>query len=152
MNLPREFTASVYVLDISRIYLIYHNKLAKWLPPGGHLEANEAPHEAALRECLEETGLHIEFIQNSSLDFFYPNAKTIPNPWLTLLEYIPPFKEKKAHEHVDFVYLAKPIEKKIEGSERGRWFNEKEINDLSSKEIFEDTKQTINQIFRTVSF
>jgi 8-oxo-dGTP pyrophosphatase MutT (NUDIX family) len=28
-----------------------------WAPPGGHLEAGEWPLEAALRECVEETGV-----------------------------------------------------------------------------------------------
>ena len=31
-----------------------------WLAPGGKVEANEAPYEAAARETQEETGLHIK--------------------------------------------------------------------------------------------
>ena len=31
-----------------------------WLPPGGHIEVNEDPIEAVLREVLEETGLEVE--------------------------------------------------------------------------------------------
>ena len=31
-----------------------------WLAPGGKVETNEAPYETAIRETLEETGLHIK--------------------------------------------------------------------------------------------
>ncbi|MBF0352514.1 MAG: 8-oxo-dGTP diphosphatase [SAR324 cluster bacterium] len=33
--------------------------LGFWLAPGGKLERNEAPDETAIREVLEETGLHV---------------------------------------------------------------------------------------------
>ena len=31
-----------------------------WSLPGGHLETDEAPFDCAIRETLEETGLHVE--------------------------------------------------------------------------------------------
>ena len=34
-----------------------HKRLHRWLQPGGHLEPDEGPWEAALRESQEETGL-----------------------------------------------------------------------------------------------
>ncbi len=43
-------------------YLIFHRKLKKWLPPGGHIDPNEMPSETAIREAFEETGLEIELI------------------------------------------------------------------------------------------
>ena len=39
------------------VLLHFHKKLHLWLQPGGHIEANEAPWDAALREVWEETGL-----------------------------------------------------------------------------------------------
>jgi ADP-ribose pyrophosphatase YjhB (NUDIX family) len=32
------------------VLLVYHRKLAMWLPPGGHVEPNELPDDAAVRE------------------------------------------------------------------------------------------------------
>jgi HAD superfamily hydrolase (TIGR01509 family) len=37
--------------------LLVHKKLGIWVQPGGHIEAGEAPGDAALRETTEETGL-----------------------------------------------------------------------------------------------
>lgn len=39
----------------TKVLMIYHTRLRKWIIPGGHVEGHEAPHEAALRETKEET-------------------------------------------------------------------------------------------------
>lgn len=43
----------------SGLLLHRHKLLGLWLQPGGHLEPSEAPADAALRESIEETGLHL---------------------------------------------------------------------------------------------
>jgi len=54
----------VYIEDAGRVLMIHREKADEhrglYLAPGGKLEANEAPLEAAVREAEEETGLHIE--------------------------------------------------------------------------------------------
>ncbi len=57
---PGHITCSACVLsrDGARVVLLYHGKLARWLQPGGHLEAGDrGPLAAALREVREEAGL-----------------------------------------------------------------------------------------------
>lgn len=57
---PSHLTASAVVLDRScrSVLLVLHGKVGRWLQPGGHLEAGDRSlAEAALRECVEETGV-----------------------------------------------------------------------------------------------
>ena len=53
--------AHCYVVVAGRVLLLERAPGLRgagfWAPPGGHLEAGEAPHEAACRECTEELGL-----------------------------------------------------------------------------------------------
>jgi 8-oxo-dGTP pyrophosphatase MutT (NUDIX family) len=50
-------TASAIVVGPQGVLLHFHKKLHLWLQPGGHIEENEPPWDAAQREVLEETGL-----------------------------------------------------------------------------------------------
>jgi 8-oxo-dGTP pyrophosphatase MutT (NUDIX family) len=54
---PTHVTASGIVVGRRGVVLHLHRRLGRWLQPGGHLDPGEAPEEAVLRECREETGL-----------------------------------------------------------------------------------------------
>ena len=53
----------VYIEKDKQILMIHRQKRDEhqgfWLAPGGKIEANEPPHEAARREVIEETGLEL---------------------------------------------------------------------------------------------
>jgi 8-oxo-dGTP pyrophosphatase MutT (NUDIX family) len=57
---PGHITTSAFILDRfgRNILLIHHRSLDRWLQPGGHYEPPEALAGSALREAVEETGLH----------------------------------------------------------------------------------------------
>ena len=57
-----DFTVAIYVVRDGKILLIHHRKLDKWLPLGGHIELDEEPEQAALREAKEESGLDVELL------------------------------------------------------------------------------------------
>jgi len=60
------FTATGIVFNsINEILMIHHNKLKVWLPPGGHIDKNEVPDNAVLREIYEETGISAKLIPNN---------------------------------------------------------------------------------------
>src|SRR3712207_2453622 len=52
----RHFTVAVFVVWEGMVLLHLHRKLGMWLPPGGHIERDELPDNAAIREVYEETG------------------------------------------------------------------------------------------------
>lgn len=57
---PGHFTASAFVLcpERRRVLLVHHQKLGRWLQPGGHVEPTDATLlDAARREVAEETGI-----------------------------------------------------------------------------------------------
>lgn len=99
----RDFTVAVFVVWRSRVLLHRHPKLGLWLPPGGHIEPNELPDEAATREVLEESGVQVELVGGVAVDA--PGPRQLIRPRGVQLESIGP-----GHEHIDLVYLAKPVE------------------------------------------
>ena len=58
----RHFTATGIVLHQDSVLLIEHAKLGWWMPPGGHIDPDEDPVQAVLREVREETGLECQII------------------------------------------------------------------------------------------
>jgi 8-oxo-dGTP pyrophosphatase MutT (NUDIX family) len=143
-NLKREHTATLVIVQDDSLLLLFHRKLQTWLPPGGHVEANELPHEAALREAKEETGLDVELHRQEHLSIKEPNAISIPRPYLCLLEEIPSYKDVPAHQHIDFVFLGTPKPgsevMNLEGHEM-RWFTFDEIEKLPQGTVFEEIRQ-----------
>ena len=55
-----DFTVAIFVVRDGQVLLIHHRKLDQWLPLGGHIELDEDPETAALREAKEESGLEVE--------------------------------------------------------------------------------------------
>ena len=58
-HLPGHITGSAWIVDASRtkVLLVHHAKLNKWVQPGGHADGDENILAVALKEAEEETGL-----------------------------------------------------------------------------------------------
>ncbi len=156
MPMEKQFTATVYIIENDKVLLLFHPKHRKWLPPGGHLEQNEIPPEAAIREALEETGLHIELIKDEHVWISRFNAVSFVRPWLCLLEYMPPHGNQSAHQHVDFIYLGRPIGGAITEEHQRcnaiRWLTLEEVLAFKPDEdIFAETQTTLAQIFKELA-
>ena len=105
--MKRHFTATAFVVRGDATLLHWHKRLGQWMPPGGHIEPDELPTEAALREVREETGLICEIVSSSSyLRFTYPEQ--LPAPYTILIEDIPGPDEP--HKHIDLIYFVRPLE------------------------------------------
>ena len=119
------------------------------------MDPDETPEETAKRECKEETGLDVDIVGDEQTDLFQGNpheGRMLKKPIAMLLEEIPESKERgePAHQHMDFLFLARPIDEsqvpvldKSEGREM-RWFTKKEIEALDERtEIFGNVKRYI---------
>jgi 8-oxo-dGTP pyrophosphatase MutT (NUDIX family) len=103
----RHFTATAFVVRDDATLLHWHRRLRQWMPPGGHIEEDEDPTEAALREVREETGLICEIVPTSATHpFDYPQQ--LPAPYTILLEDIPGPGEP--HQHIDLIYFVRPVD------------------------------------------
>jgi 8-oxo-dGTP pyrophosphatase MutT (NUDIX family) len=97
----RHFTVAVFVVHDRRVLLHYHRKLGKWLPPGGHVDEDELPDDAAVREVLEETGIRAQLVGGRGLPIDEPRQLVLPAG--IQVEDIYP-----GHQHIDLVYFARP--------------------------------------------
>jgi 8-oxo-dGTP pyrophosphatase MutT (NUDIX family) len=151
--MKRDLCVTTYIVDNEKVLLLFHKKLQKWLPPGGHIDPNETPQEAAVREAKEETGLDIELISfQKELNFDYFNANVLACPFACLRENIPAYKEEPAHEHIDFPFLAKPVSFNLLKNDREteglKWFTLEEVIKLTAdEEIFRETQDVVRFVF-----
>ena len=97
----RHFTVAVFVVWEDRVLLRHHRKLGMWLPPGGHIEEDELPDDAAVREVFEETGIRVELVGEKREDIEDPVQ--LYRPAGVQLENIGP-----GHQHIDLIYFARP--------------------------------------------
>ncbi|SIQ90879.1 ADP-ribose pyrophosphatase YjhB, NUDIX family [Haladaptatus litoreus] len=112
METTRHFTATIYVVHDGKCLLHEHDRLGMWLPPGGHLDRDELPREAALREVEEETGLDVTLLEPQptiSADF----GRELSPAEHTMLYDIDSFDGEVAHQHIDFVYYGESANRNL---------------------------------------
>ena len=146
----RQFTATVYIFHEDKVLLHRHPKHLKWLPPGGHLEPNETPPEAARREVKEETGLDIIFIEQENLKIEAYNGVSFERPFFCLLEHIPESKNEAAHQHMDMIYLATLADTNQLGQIPSEflWFKLNDVKKIED-ELFPDCTMLLNQVMNS---
>jgi len=105
MERTRHFTATTYVVADGAVPLHRHHRHDKWLPPGGHVDRGELPHEAALREVHEETGLEPELVAEVEA-IASETAEALPRPRHVMLADVNVHDGDVGHQHVDLVHYA----------------------------------------------
>jgi 8-oxo-dGTP pyrophosphatase MutT (NUDIX family) len=106
METTRHFTATTYVVNDGATLLHRHPGLDMWLPPGGHVDRDELPHETALREPREETGLDVDLVAERD-DIASETVEPLPKPRHVQLADVNIHGDTVGHQHVDFVYYAR---------------------------------------------
>jgi 8-oxo-dGTP pyrophosphatase MutT (NUDIX family) len=85
-------TAAVLSPDFSKVLLIHHRRLDRWLLPGGHVESEDVHiWDAAAREAFEETGVQLAL-------------RAVPHLVGIDVHGIPPKREEPLHLHHDLIF------------------------------------------------
>jgi 8-oxo-dGTP pyrophosphatase MutT (NUDIX family) len=97
-----DFTVAIFIVHEGKILVIHHRKLDKWLPLGGHIELDEEPEQAALREAKEESGLDVELLGERP-PTTSPGTRALIAP-----RYLDIHRISDTHEHIGMIYWARP--------------------------------------------
>src|SRR6266478_6933292 len=98
-----DFTVAIFVVSNEQVLLIHHRQLDKWLPLGGHIELDEDPETAALREAREESGLEVELIGERP-PTTEPGTRALIAP-----RFLDIHRINSTHQHIGMIYWARPL-------------------------------------------
>ncbi len=123
-----DFCADVFIINNDAVLLRMHDKYNRWFPPGGHIELDEDPVEAALREVKEEVGLDVVLVGGEARHF---NGRDTD---LLVPRFMNRHRISDTHEHVSLVYFAISSTRDVvpgegESTEGIRWFTAAELDD-----------------------
>jgi len=146
-DLKKHFTASALIIENGKVLLVYHKKLDVWLYPGGHIEKNETPEQAAVREAKEETGLDIKIIgeRDENLADIDTDVSVLCNPYAFLCELV------GDHYHNDIVYLCeissdnKATKYNLDESKDINFFG---IDGLDNIKLFPNFKRLLKKVLK----
>jgi 8-oxo-dGTP pyrophosphatase MutT (NUDIX family) len=97
-----DFTVAIFVVERDKVLLIHHRQLNKWLPLGGHIELDEDPEQAALREAREESGLEVELLGERP-PTTGPGTRALIAP-----KFLDIHRISDTHQHIGLIYWARP--------------------------------------------
>jgi 8-oxo-dGTP pyrophosphatase MutT (NUDIX family) len=142
----KHFTATAVVHGTDgRVLLVHHKKYGRWMCPGGHIEPDELPDDAVLREVWEETGLRVRFLPNGERTGIADGqAAVLHTPFCVLEERV-----DSQHFHIDLVYrcLAEAAPPHLNDRETHdvRWFHPSEIEGWGEDRTFPNVRAVILQ-------
>jgi 8-oxo-dGTP pyrophosphatase MutT (NUDIX family) len=123
-----DFAVAVFVVQDGKVLLVHHRELDQWLPAGGHVELEEDPETAALREVKEETGLAVELAGER------PPTTGDGTRALIAPRFLDIHRISDTHQHVGMIYLARPEHGQLSlaAAEHHaiRWCGEKDFDSL----------------------
>ena len=97
-----DFTVAIFIVHDAKVLVIHHRKLDKWLPLGGHIELEEDPEQAAVREAKEESGLDVDLIGERP-PTTSPGTRALIAP-----RFLDIHRINDTHEHIGMIYWARP--------------------------------------------
>ncbi|HEY1644887.1 MAG TPA: NUDIX domain-containing protein [Candidatus Saccharimonadales bacterium] len=149
-------TASAFIIRTDfnepKLLLHRHRLLGKYLQLGGHVELNETPWQAIVRELKEESGYSVgqlKLLQPKIYLDHLSGAKLHPMP-MSLDTHN--FSREPDHFHTDmkFAFLTSEEPKESIDSDESsdiRLFSRDEVSRLSDDDTFADIKHIANYIY-----
>ncbi|SDK85461.1 ADP-ribose pyrophosphatase YjhB, NUDIX family [Natronorubrum texcoconense] len=140
METTRHFTATVYIVSDGATALHEHERLGMTIPPGGHVDRDELPAEAGLREVREETGLEATLLDEAD-SIEAPAGRPLPPARHQMLYDINVHDGQVGHQHIDLIYYATVSSRDISpadgevAADSWEWYTR---NDLLESELPED--------------
>lgn len=125
-HLPGHITGSAWIVnkDHSKVLLVHHAKLNRWLQPGGHADGEENVLNVSLREADEETGVKDFKVLNDHI--FDLDIHTIPAR-----------KDFPEHLHYDIRFLIEANDNDLivvsEESHDVKWIALKELENFNDE-------------------
>lgn len=122
-----DFTVTPVIIhpDKDKVLLVNHPKYKKWLHIGGHIELDEDPDQALMREIREECGLDVEVLAEKQKIEASAQEKPLWRP-----RFMDIHEANVPHRHVGLVYfcLAKSVDFVLsEEHDEMKWFTLDEI-------------------------
>lgn len=131
---PIDLCVTALLVHQTAVVMVRHRKLDFWLPPGGHVEDDQAPEEALFAEVFQETGLeldasHLYQPQPAPPPELHTNGYNPPLPQHLDLHGFPPVP---GHRHLALVYyLAVPRMVPLRNEDRAHsatiWISRSEV-------------------------
>jgi 8-oxo-dGTP pyrophosphatase MutT (NUDIX family) len=124
-----DFTVEVFIVYKNKVLLRLHDKYKIWLSVGGHIELDEEPNQAALREAKEEVGLDIKLVDDlrpfeQSSDEY---KELIPPKFLNMNRI------STTHQHVTLTYFATTNTDKVKPetpTDQWKWVTKEELEKM----------------------
>ena len=98
-----DYIAEVFIVFQNKVLIRFHDKYHIWIAPGGHIELDETPEEAAIREAKEETGLDVVLYRGERTSLDSPRLKSTLPPMFMNMHVLPSNPE---HRHISMIYFA----------------------------------------------
>ena len=124
-----------YLIREGKVLLIHHKAIDSWFPVGGHIEKNETPDEAVVREFKEELNIDVEVLNKNDVPDEGNIVRQLPVPLYVNIHRIKGINDVEDHDHCCLFYLCKP--KKLNNLE----INKSEIKDyawFTPEELYQD--------------
>lgn len=146
-----DFTVHIFIVYKNKVLLRYHDKYNIWCGPSGHLDLEEDPNQAAIREAKEEVGLNIKLYNHTTESW---------NETEQIKRLIPPMymnihRISKNHRHIDLIYFATSNTDEVlptyeeDRSDKWKWVSKEELAQM--KDIRSEHKFYAEQALKTLT-